>query len=108
MSSPGAERLLKVPEDLNRFKEMPMWVQYLNLAEDGSGQKIHEKEKEGIFLLESIEHETQHCVWKLADVKENRAETGKGRPLSRKQKDWRLHVQFDAIKRVMLYLDSRH
>jgi ribosome maturation factor RimP len=106
VSSPGAERLLKVPEDLSRFKEMPMWVQYLDLAEDGSANKNYEKE--GIFLLESIEHETQHCVWKLADVKENRAEAGKGRLLSRKQKDWRLHAPFYAIKRVMLYLDSRH
>ncbi|XP_078163803.1 uncharacterized protein LOC144558794 isoform X2 [Carex rostrata] len=108
VSSPGAERLLKVPEDLNRFKELPMCVQYLNTPEDESAKQNYEKEKEGIFLLESIEHETQHCVWKLADVKENRAAAGKGRLLSRKQKDWRLHVSFDAIKRVMLYLDSRH
>ncbi|KAJ3707220.1 hypothetical protein LUZ61_010925 [Rhynchospora tenuis] len=108
VSSPGAERLLKVPEDLNRFKEMPMWVQYLDLAEDGSVKNIYEKHKEGVFLLESIKLETQLCIWKLADVKENRAQAGKGRPLSRKQKDWRLHVPFDAIKRVMLYLDSRH
>ncbi|KAJ4811354.1 Ribosome maturation factor RimP [Rhynchospora pubera] len=108
VSSPGAERLLKVPEDLNRFKEMAMWVQYLDLAEDGTIKHIYEKEKEGIFVLERIELETKHCIWKLADVKENRALAGKGRPLSRKQKDWRLHVPFDAIKRVMLYLDSRH
>ncbi|KAJ1702686.1 hypothetical protein LUZ63_002465 [Rhynchospora breviuscula] len=89
VSSPGAERLLKVPEDLNRFKEMAMWVQYLDLAEDGTIKNIYEKEKEGIFVLERIELETQHCIWKLADVKENRAQAGKGRPLSRKQKDWR-------------------
>jgi hypothetical protein len=106
VSSPGAERLLKVPEDLCQFKEMPQWVQYPSQAEDGIANKNYEKE--GIFSLELIEHETLHCVCKLADVKENRAESGKGRPLSRRQKNWRLHAQFDAIKRAMLYFDSSH
>ncbi|KAK6921890.1 hypothetical protein RJ641_012397 [Dillenia turbinata] len=99
VSSPGAERILRVPEDLLRFKEMPMKVCY---AEKETPKCL---EKNGIFLLESIEKESETCVWKLADVKENRDLVGKGRRLGRKQKDWRLNLPFAMCKRVMLYLD---
>ncbi|XP_073005900.1 uncharacterized protein [Typha latifolia] len=104
VSSPGAERLLKVPEDLDRFKDLPMRVQYL---EEDPSSKQHQL-KDGVLVLESTDTETGHCVWKIADVRENRAAAGKGRPLSRKQKDWRLQVPFEAIKRVMLYLESKY
>lgn len=97
VSSPGAERLLKVPDDLDRFKEMPMRVCYLD---DLESKRL---EKNGVFLLESIE--TESCIWKLANVKENRDPLSKGRPLSRKQKDWRLELPFLMHKRVSLYLD---
>jgi hypothetical protein len=62
--------------------------------------------KDGILLLESVDLNAEHCVWKLADVKENRAEAGKGRPVNRKQRDWRLQTLFEAVKKVTLYLDS--
>ncbi|KAG1348172.1 hypothetical protein COCNU_06G020010 [Cocos nucifera] len=101
VSSPGAERLLKVPKDLDRFKLMPMRVQYLEENLDSK----HHQQKDGVFILESIDSDTACCVWKLADVKENRAEVGKGRPLSRKQKDWRLRLPFESVKRVTFYLN---
>lgn len=105
VSSPGAERLLKVPEDLDRFKDMAMRVQYLAEGNNDLMSKQN-RVKDGIFLLESVDTQAEHCVWKLADVKENRAEAGKGRPLNRKQKDWRLQTSFTAVKKVTLYLDS--
>lgn len=98
MSSPGAERLLRVPEDLDRFKEMPMRVQYLEIDSN------QHEQKDGAFLVEAIDTETRQCVWKLADVKENRNQAGKGRPLNRKQRDLRIQLPFEAIKRVTLYL----
>ncbi|KAH7675332.1 Ribosome maturation factor RimP protein [Dioscorea alata] len=101
VSSPGAERLLRVPEDLDRFKEMPMWVQY---HEAFTGSK-DQQEKDGVFMIDLIDTENKHCVWKLANVRENKGEAGKGRPLSRKQKDWRLKLPFEATKKVMLYLN---
>lgn len=104
VSSPGAERLLKVPEDLDRFKDMAMRVQYLVEGDDLVSKQI--LQKDGIFLLELVDIQAEHCVWKLADVKENRAEAGKGRPLSRKQRDWRLQTSFKAVKKATLYLDS--
>ncbi|KAF8714112.1 hypothetical protein HU200_028117 [Digitaria exilis] len=105
VSSPGAERLLKVPEDLDRFKDMAMRVQYLV---EGDNDLVSKQNllKDGIFLLESVDTQAEHCVWKLADVRENRAEAGKGRPLNRKQKDWRLQTSFTSVKKVTLYLDS--
>lgn len=100
MSSPGAERLLKVPDDLCRFKDIPMRVCYLdNIESNGI-------EKDGVFFSDSIEMELGNCVWKLADVKENRDPESKGRPLSRKRRDWRLKLPFKAHKRVTLYLRS--
>ncbi|KAK1256919.1 hypothetical protein QJS04_geneDACA016416 [Acorus gramineus] len=101
VSSPGAERILKVPTDLERFKDMPMNVLYL---EEKSETKYHEAQ--GVFMVDEIETESGHCIWRLANVKENRDALGKGRPLSRKQKDWRLRVPFTLLKRVMLYIES--
>ncbi|CAK9186213.1 unnamed protein product [Ilex paraguariensis] len=99
VSSPGAERLIKVPDDLDRFKDMPMRVNYMEDVDAGR------PEKNGVFFLESVETESGSCVWKLADVKENREPSAKGRPLSRKQKDWRLKLPYEMFSRVTLYLD---
>ncbi|XP_052163744.1 uncharacterized protein LOC127780811 [Oryza glaberrima] len=103
VSSPGAERLLKVPKDLDRFKDMAMRVQYLVEGDDVVPKQI--LQKDGIFLLESVDIQAEHCIWKLADVKENRAAAGKGRPLNRKKRDWRLQTSFQAVKKATLYLD---
>ncbi|TVU41412.1 hypothetical protein EJB05_14927, partial [Eragrostis curvula] len=105
VSSPGAERLLKVPDDLDRFKDMAMRVQY---HVEGDNDLVPKQNllKDGIFFLESVDVQAEHCTWKLADVKENRAEAGKGRPMNRKQKDWRLQTSFKAVKKATLYLDS--
>lgn len=63
------------------------------------------QEKDGVFVLDSIEIESESCVWKLANVKENRDPQSKGRPLSRKNRDWRLKVPFATHRSVFLYLD---
>ncbi|KAL0914413.1 hypothetical protein M5K25_014757 [Dendrobium thyrsiflorum] len=103
VSSPGAERLLKVPHDLARFHEMAMCVCYLTENQD---PRHHKQPTDKVLILESIDTEAEHCIFKLADVKENRAELGKGRPLSRKQKDWRLNLPFKSILRITFYIDS--
>ncbi|XP_050373990.1 uncharacterized protein LOC126791565 [Argentina anserina] len=99
VSSPGAERLLKVPDDLPRFKDKAMRVCYLDVDSK-------HLEKDGVFMLESVETDSESCVWKLANVKENRDPDRKGRPLTRKQIDWRLKLPFSVHKRVLLYLNS--
>ncbi|KAK8957545.1 hypothetical protein KSP39_PZI000455 [Platanthera zijinensis] len=104
VSSPGAERLLDFSRDLNRFREMAMWVRYL---EENENPGQHKQPVERVLVFESMEGGAECCVFKLADVKENRAELGKGRPLTRKLKDWRLGLPFKSILRIKLYLDSR-
>ncbi|KAI7993898.1 Ribosome maturation factor RimP [Camellia lanceoleosa] len=99
VSSPSAERLLKVPDDMNRFKDMPMRVSYVEDLESKC------PEKNGVFYLDSIKTESGSCVWRLADVKENRDPSAKGRLLSRKQKDWRLELPYAMFKKVTLFLD---
>lgn len=99
VSSPGAERLLKVPDDISRFKDMTMRVCYTENIESNC------PERDGVFLLDSIENDSEMCVWKFADVKENRDPLKKGRPLSRKQKDWRLQLPFNLHRMVTLYLE---
>lgn len=78
---------------------MPMRVIYVENLEAQCS------EKNGVFLLDSIENESGCCVWKLADVKENRDPAAKGRPMSRKLKDWRLRLPYDMVKRVTIFLD---
>ena len=59
----------------------------------------------GIFLLDSLDAESEHCDWKLADVKANRDPASKGRPMSRKRKDWRLRLSFSMLKKARLYIE---
>ncbi|KAI6676910.1 hypothetical protein NL676_037706 [Syzygium grande] len=99
VSSPGAERLLKVPDDLYRFSDMPMNICYV---ED---EEPHCQEKHGVFFLDSIDTDSETCIWRLADVKENRDPQSKGRALSRKQKDWRLKLPYAMSRSVTFYLD---
>ncbi|KAL2546620.1 uncharacterized protein Fot_15853 [Forsythia ovata] len=99
VSSPGADRLLRVPDDLSRFEDMPMIVSYTEDSVAGCSENT------GVYFLDSIETESGCCIWKLADVKENRDPSAKGRPMSRKQKDWRLKLPYAKVKRVSLYLN---
>lgn len=79
MSSPGVERIVRIPEDLDRFKERPMYVKYVTeaAAETGSSSEL-----EGVFRLVSFDLETKTCTWGIADVRVNREKSGKGRPLN--------------------------
>lgn len=98
VSSPGADRLLRVPDDLWRFKDMPMVVSYLEHSD------TRPMDKTGIYFLDSIEAESRCCIWKLADVRENWDPAAKGRPLNRKQKDARLRIPYSMIHKVTLYI----
>lgn len=60
-------------------------------------------EHEGVFRLISFDIGTKFCIWGLADVRVNREKAGKGRPLSKKQREWRLETTFDSLRLVRLY-----
>lgn len=99
VSSPGVERVVRIPEDLDRFKDRAMYVKYVNEAdaEDSS------PERDGVLRLVSFDMETKYCTWGLADVRVNREKAGKGRPLSKKQREWRLDTPFHSLRLVRLY-----
>ncbi|GAB2234218.1 hypothetical protein Droror1_Dr00003460 [Drosera rotundifolia] len=100
VSSPGAERILRVPDDLDRFRDFAMVVFYV----EQDDCMMNSKEKSGVFLLDSLDTDAENCSWKLADVRENRNPLSKGRPLSAKQKHWRLKLPFQNLRKVTLYL----
>lgn len=101
VSSPGVERVVRIPDELDRFKERAMYVKYTNNVATASSSS----ESDGIFKLVSFDIEAKCCTWGLADVKINREKAGKGRPLSKKQREWRLETPFDSLRLVRLYSD---
>ncbi|MBA0659511.1 hypothetical protein Goklo_011643 [Gossypium klotzschianum] len=99
VSSPGVERVVRIPQDLDRFKDRSLYVKYVTEVAD-SGKL---SEADGVFKLVSFDLETKCCIWGLADVRINREKAGKGRPLSKKQREWRLETSFDSLRLVRLY-----
>ncbi|XP_050365217.1 uncharacterized protein LOC126783740 [Argentina anserina] len=101
VSSPGVERVVRIPQDLDRYKDRPMYVKYVTET-DATGSL---SESDGIFRLVSFDMETKCCIWGVADVRINREKAGKGRPLNKKQREWRLNTSFDSLRLVRLYSD---
>ncbi|KDP43042.1 hypothetical protein JCGZ_25228 [Jatropha curcas] len=99
VSSPGVERVVRIPEELDRFNDRPMYVKYVSDAATLDSSS----ESDGIFRLISFDMETKCCTWGLADVRINREKAGKGRPLSKKQREWRLNTPFHSLLLVRLY-----
>ncbi|KAF8026501.1 hypothetical protein BT93_F3092 [Corymbia citriodora subsp. variegata] len=99
VSSPGIERVVGIPHDFDRFMDRPMFVKYV-ADTDSSGSLL---EGDGIFKLVSVDMETNCCTWGLANVRANREKAGKGRPLSKKQREWRLTTSFESLRLVRLY-----
>lgn len=101
VSSPGVERIVRIPQELDRFKDLPMYVKYaIQGAAVGSPE-----DSDGVFKLVSFDMESSYCTWSIADVRKNREQAGKGRPLTKKQREWRLQTPFDSLRLVRLYSD---
>ncbi|CAL9121530.1 unnamed protein product [Musa textilis] len=101
VSSPGLERVVRIPDELERFKDRPMYVKYIS---DGAAS-ASPQESDGVYKLISYDMELCQCTWGLADVKINRQKAGKGRPLSKKQREWRLQTPFESLCLVRLHSD---
>ncbi|CAN0928580.1 Ribosome maturation factor RimP [Linum grandiflorum] len=63
VSSPGVERVVRIPEDLDRFKERPMYVKYVSQEEGAESAS----ESDGVFKLVSFDLEMKCCTWGVAD-----------------------------------------
>ena len=92
VSSPGAERSVKVPDDVLRFKALPMTVCSTDAPEPR------------VFNLQSVLEDGTTTVWAFADVRANRS-MGKGRGLSKKQKDMEFTIPIENIISVNIHLD---
>lgn len=99
VSSPGVERVIRIPEELERFKERAMYVRYTTPSDEAATPQ----EGDGVLTLISYDMDLRECTWGIADVKINRQQSGKGRPLSKKQREWRLQTPFESLKLVRLY-----
>ena len=100
VSSPGVERVIRIREEVERFKERALYVRYTTSDEAATPQ-----EGDGVLRLISYDMDLRECTWGIADVKINRQQSGKGRPLSKKQREWRLQTPFESLKLVRLYYE---
>eukprot|EP00898_Chlorokybus_atmophyticus_P001970 jgi/Chlat1/2774/Chrsp187S02946 len=100
VSSPGAERAVAVPHQLERFKALPMRVNYSVMGSEATSTS---GERSEVLDFVSLDEDGSVTHWRLANVKVNRGEKGKG--LSKKQRERILDIPVSAIQRVNLHLD---
>lgn len=91
VSSPGAERELKLPQELDRFKQLPMKVFFMN-----------ENEKPDHRILNYVSMNETISKWRIADVKANRKA---GLISAKKTKPAELNIPVDQLNKVQLFVD---
>ncbi|KAG2443170.1 hypothetical protein HYH02_009579 [Chlamydomonas schloesseri] len=94
VSSPGAERLVRVPDELRRFESLPLKVEYR--TPDG-------KDASAVLLLAELDEAAGASAWRLANVRANA--TVKGRALSKRQLAQVLALPLADIQRVRIHVD---
>lgn len=96
VSSPGAERQVRVPQDLPRFQHLPMLVTF----------QLQDSNKVDTKVMELVEYNEADSTaeWKLADVRQNRSGKGVSK-LSKKQSGQRWKVAVEALQKVNLHLE---
>lgn len=97
VSSAGAEREVRLPRDLLRFKGLPMSVRYE--PEPGATPTT-----EALELLE-FDSDAGTTLWKLAAVRANMVGLKKGQPMSKKMRERRLALPLKQLLKVHLILD---
>lgn len=90
VSSPGAEREIRFPEELERFRALPLKVYYQ--GDNGKG-------RQDILSFRKLENGTS--FWNLADVKFNR----KSGIITKKNKDEIREIENAKVRKVSLFLD---
>ena len=97
VASPGAERKLRLPDDIPRFAELAMRVTYADPdAEGGTATRV--------LLIETLDEDAGMATWKLADVEENRPQAKKGQGMNKKQREWRLVAPFADVVAANLFV----
>merc|ERR1711976_39219 len=96
VSSPGAERVLRLPGELARFQQLPMQVEY---------QQPDSNVDTRVLRLLEYDDAAQSTKWGLADVAVNKKGKKKGQGLNRKERDMVFEIPVPSIRRVRLHLD---
>lgn len=77
-----------------------MYVKYRLRSEKGEVE-----EEEEILELVGVDEESGSATWKVANVRINREVAGKGRGLTKKQRERRMQVLFGDVEIVRVYVD---
>ncbi|KAG2497798.1 hypothetical protein HYH03_004069 [Edaphochlamys debaryana] len=94
VSSPGAERIVRVPDELERFGGLPLRVEYRQPdGQPGSS----------VLVLEALDAAAASTAWRLANVRANA--TVKGRALTKKQLAQKVALPLADIVRVRIHVD---
>uniref|UniRef100_A0A061QYJ3 Uncharacterized protein n=1 Tax=Tetraselmis sp. GSL018 TaxID=582737 RepID=A0A061QYJ3_9CHLO len=96
VSSPGAERVLRLPDDLTRFQPLPLQVEYTR--EDGNPDTR-------VFRLIEYDSEGGETKWGLADVAVNRQGKKKGQGLNRREREMVFDIPVSDLRKVRVYLE---
>ncbi|GIL81705.1 hypothetical protein Vretimale_1345 [Volvox reticuliferus] len=94
VSSPGAERLVRVPDELTRFAELPLQVEY---------RTSDDKDVSSVLLFVGLDEAAGLSSWRLANVRANA--TVKGRALSKRQLAQLITVPLAQISRVRIHVN---
>ena len=110
VSSPGAERQVRIPQDLLRFQGLPMRVMYDTAAAGGEASPKGKEAAAGavsdeLFDLVAFDEAAGLTTWQVANVRANRAHLKKGQPLSKKVKDRRITLPLAALRTIHLHID---
>ncbi|MCJ1427330.1 hypothetical protein MMC29_005233 [Sticta canariensis] len=100
VSTPGAERLVRFPQDLRRFAGLPMKVEFLQGDEVSAKRKL----RAAILQFKGIDDEAASTSWQWANVRANRP-NAKGSKLTKKREQEELNIPVAAMQQVKLYLD---
>eukprot|EP00199_Chlamydomonas_sp_CCMP681_P005582 CAMPEP_0119110148 /NCGR_PEP_ID=MMETSP1180-20130426/27233_1 /TAXON_ID=3052 ORGANISM="Chlamydomonas cf sp, Strain CCMP681" /NCGR_SAMPLE_ID=MMETSP1180 /ASSEMBLY_ACC=CAM_ASM_000741 /LENGTH=261 /DNA_ID=CAMNT_0007096313 /DNA_START=244 /DNA_END=1029 /DNA_ORIENTATION=- len=95
VSSPGAERTLRLPQDLKRFAGLPLTVEYIDAATTKPVIKA--------MQLVEFDEALQVTSWRLADVRANAP--AKGRGLSKRQLSTVLEIPLASIKKAHVHVN---
>ena len=98
LASPGAMRSLRVPRELERFRDLVMDVTYKEAIENPESTSNVTK------TMEVTDISDTEVEWKLADVPANRP-AKKGQGMNKKSREWRLRMPLDAVVRANLFID---
>eukprot|EP00466_Bigelowiella_natans_P009283 jgi/Bigna1/88799/estExt_fgenesh1_pg.C_380096 len=102
VSTAGAEREIRLPDELERFASFPMRVSFRNGSTNGG-----DRNEQLIMDFKNLDRDIDVTEWRLADVKANRwvDKRGKIMPLRRADKDRVIKIALDDLKQVSMHLD---